>query len=275
LSTIDALEGPRTKVARAAQHLQVLQDEIDGYLAHFTRGDAYEVIAEIELESRQEIHRLQVLRPFPAMRWGVLVGDVVHNARSALEHVVELATIAHSGHPLDRTEFPVFHEPTKFSARTRKGDPVPGSGLFALRGVSDKARAYIEGLQPYHRGNDHASSTLWLLHALWNMDKHRIVAVVGATARTDRFDFRDFAIAPGATAEVFVQFPFEDGTHVMEIPLVADQTEPRVQMQMSLELHVLFGDGPGKNVEVTTGLSTCVMFAAGVIGEIAPLLKAD
>lgn len=43
--------------------------------------------------------------------------------------------------------------------------------------MSDEAKAVVESLQPYHRGENWAIDPLWLLHVLSNIDKHRRPAV--------------------------------------------------------------------------------------------------
>lgn len=273
----DPLVGPRAKVTRAWEHLRQLEAEVGAFMASFEQGKTYDVVTEIQDEPRKEIRRLRVLTPIPAERWGVLVGDVVHNARSALEHLIEIATVVHYGSPLPRTEFPVFTDAVAFARTKRNGEPAPGSGVFAIRGVSPQVRTVVERLQPYQRGNDYANSPLWVLHELWNMDKHRLVPVVGISARADHALDPAFplAIGPGKKIELMVMFPFEDGARLMAFELMPDQPETGVKMQMRLETRIQFGDGPVGGADVIGALGQCAKFVSAVVqNDFAPLFPA-
>jgi hypothetical protein len=58
----------------------------------------------------------------------------------------------------------------KYAAVNKKGQPIKRSGLDKIRSITPKAQAIIEGLQPYHRGDN---ILLWHLHQLSIIDKHR------------------------------------------------------------------------------------------------------
>lgn len=266
------LDGCRAKLERAWEHLHVLDNEITSFLSAFKEGEAYEIVTEIDEQERQEVRRMKVITPIPDVRWGVLTGDIVHNARSALEHVIEQATIAHHGSPLPRTDFPVFKDPLDYGRTTKKGGPAPGSGLYAIRGVSPQAAAIVEKLQPYQRGNDYARSPLWVLHELWNMDKHRLVAVVGMNALVPQTRFTTGLSGSGRTFEQAMMFPFQDGANLMRIGLLNGETESPVKVEMDLELAIVFGDGPADGYKVVEALNTCALFASAVVlNDFAPL----
>jgi hypothetical protein len=166
------LQGFEAKLSRADEHLEALDAEIDNFLDLHP----YAVNFEIDEKTGQKVARLEVNGELPAVRWGLMLGDCVHNMRSALDHLVW----ALSGpEPPPKTEFPIFHEREKFEAVSR------GGGRYKIRGVKDpKARTLIESVQPCY--SDRPTKTghqLWSLQELSNVDKHQVlhlgVAAVG------------------------------------------------------------------------------------------------
>jgi hypothetical protein len=118
----------------------------------------------------------------------LLIGDTLHNLRSGLD--VLAYSLAAYTKPLPEdfahsSEFPIFGDEdrhgtpgigsTRFNQLKNNGDPVPGSGLFKIRGWHPDAQTIVEGLQPYHRGNTFRDDPLWILHDLENVNKHRLL----------------------------------------------------------------------------------------------------
>jgi hypothetical protein len=123
-----------------------------------------------------------------------MIGDYVHNARSALDQVI--FAISYSRNPdefaNDRTtSFPIFNDRDAFN-RPRRNRPA----LHEIRGIPPDAKAIVEGLQPYHRGKDAASDPLWLVHEMSNIDKHRNIHLTAWAAHTIALDITQ--ILPGA-----------------------------------------------------------------------------
>lgn len=97
-----------------------------------------------------------------------LAGDIIHNLRSALDHLAnQLALIgcpALTPKELRQIEFPIAETLAKYEAdKNRK-----------MRGMTPQAVEAIDGLKPYKGGND----ALWRLHELDNIDKHRTLFTV-------------------------------------------------------------------------------------------------
>lgn len=79
-----ALDGVKLKVARAAEHLDVLRVECSAYLD----SRPYELVRKPQLEGEDsedllfwKVHHL------PPLRLSVLLGDLLHNLRSSLDHI--------------------------------------------------------------------------------------------------------------------------------------------------------------------------------------------
>ena len=100
----------------------------------------------------QYVFRIEKPR-VPNREWGVLVGEVVHNLRSALGQAVYAA----SDSPSRDTEFPVCRDPDDWDRRSAK----------LLKGVPDSAVSIIRNAQPF-RQKDVEKHEFLLLHGMWN-----------------------------------------------------------------------------------------------------------
>lgn len=124
-----SLAGPLAKVQRAELHLlsfeAAWQKVID--------SDAFTFIHEVNADGVSHRYRA-VAVPELDDRWALVLGDCVHNLRSALDYLVYELVRANGGEPDERTEFPVHALPG--------GVRVPG-------GIADDALRLIEEVQPY------------------------------------------------------------------------------------------------------------------------------
>jgi hypothetical protein len=177
------LKNSRTKIARAREQLEGLQAEFQ----RFSDSKPYTVRQEHDLETEEFI-----LVYYPSARipdtWTVIIGEVFHNLRSALDQAIYELTIRENGSPLEKTEFPVFDDPRKFAATKRNGDPAPASGAYRIRGLSQKTRDIIEQMQPYHFRQPDNVSFLDILHEMSIVDKHREIHLCRTLAVETRIE---------------------------------------------------------------------------------------
>jgi hypothetical protein len=187
-------------MARAFKHLK----DLDGQVALWVNGDHHSVRLEYDPKARGPgplpagqklgfgvgvLTALATAEQPPADPFSLLIGDALHNMRSALDTLAYALAVAHKK-PLpkeiaDSSEFPIFGDEDrngvlgvgsgKFHQPTRTGDPAPGSGLSKIAGWDPKAKTIVEGLQPYHRGSGFRSDPLWVLHELDRINKHRLL----------------------------------------------------------------------------------------------------
>ncbi len=173
------LAGPRLKLNRAKEHLNSLND----LLQPFAQSERERVTQEFNQEtSCQEFW----LDPTPSPpEWGPLIGDVLYNSRSALDH---LANQLAGGDINDRETFwPIFCDPGQFS---RKGEPF-------IQGMPDDAQTFVKESQPYARGHKlPRNDVLAVLNRLSNADKHRHLHVGVVSIRSagwaGEWDIQDF-----------------------------------------------------------------------------------
>lgn len=157
------------KIERAKELIQELRREIEA----FHGGNPYQLIASTEPESGDHVVRVHILRAPPA-RWGALIGDAIHNVRSALDLLVWQLVLCNGSVPGKHNAFPIYDTLADFlNGYARQ-----------LRGVATPAVKMIRSLNPYEAGN----RTLWLLHKLDIIDKHRVLVPAYSSVGTTIID---------------------------------------------------------------------------------------
>jgi hypothetical protein len=148
------LPGVSLKVLRAKEHLETIR-EID---CQFASTDCEIVVKE---DRDKDLGWLELQLPKPPLQISVIVGECLHNLRSALDYLVWQLVLANPPHePTSRNMFPICSSPELFADQLKRG---------RLKGVSLQAQSAIEDLQPF----GDAEHPLSVLDALNNMDKHR------------------------------------------------------------------------------------------------------
>jgi len=218
----------RAKIDRARQHLDCLQDEI----RRFLDSHPYRVVIERDREAG-ELHVVYYPDGTPDPAWPLIVGDIMHNLRSALDHVVhDLSGGA------DMTEFPIYADVCDFYRveRYRHTVPARGFGLHKIRAVSDnRAWFFIEGMQPYNAGKNAYRAALWVLHELNNIDKHRTLHV--CRRQTDEGDIQFVPDIVHRGCDIQLTFgPMEQRTVLSRWRAVDLDTQVDVKGELSLKV---------------------------------------
>jgi hypothetical protein len=166
------LYGPRLKVQRAKREIQRLRQEEKA----FQQEAEYEIVkAEPARREGWHVYRLRVnYQPPLDDEWGVWIGEIAHNLRSALDGLVYQLAILNGKEPDRETGFPIYRSRQDFKGR--------GKRLIDL--LRDDHQALIESLQPYHLRQSvsiagRITPVLLCLRELNNADKHRLLQVVG------------------------------------------------------------------------------------------------
>jgi len=161
------LDGIRAKIERAKEHIRNLDAEITTYLD----GADHTLTATVKYDPSKGgyVREWNITgSPFPE-RFSVIIGEVVHQLRSSLDHLVWQLVLANgTKKPTDDLEFPVFWESSKYPAAARR----------KIKGVSSTAAKRIEELQPYNATHDLQDHPLLVLHNLDIIDKHRLLILV-------------------------------------------------------------------------------------------------
>lgn len=271
------LAGFFLKFQRAETHFRTLHDEINGFL----NGDFYAAGVQLD-RNRHPVVRIKLTRPIPG-EWSVLIGEIVYDLRSALDHLAYQLAIAESGDPLpDDIErscaFPIFDNGPKFRRRTKKGSPDRRSGLFKIQGINRRAQATIERLQPYHGRKNPASYGLLILEELSNVDKHRLLHVTTAALERSRYRITSPAIQRITKIRAYDRAFKHDTTTVARffaewVPGIP----PEVQMDLDLVAEIRFDKrSPANSVRglpVLMSLEVALNYVwRHVLAELGPFL---
>jgi len=169
----DPLAGVRKKVERAQHHLHGLDREVRDF---FRDDDAYVITDEFDAERSSYVFHIHFHKR-PPLDWGVVVGEFVHDLRSALDHLAWQFIRLKRKKPRGAPGYPLLtKEPADFRATVRGSANCPGP----LYGAPDDAIAIVEATQPYHGGR---CGLLDVLNRLWNADKHRFLIPTFFTVR--------------------------------------------------------------------------------------------
>ncbi|MGZ4346975.1 MAG: hypothetical protein ACXVE1_04100 [Gaiellaceae bacterium] len=139
--------------------------------------------------------RLPFDPPEPKERWGLLVGDAMHNTRSALDHLA-CRLVEHNGKDVNiRTAFPIWaSEPKDKNERKRfRG---------AIAGMSVDHKKSLRKLQPYANPGSAEAEKLIALAALDNADKHQILVPLISTIGGER------ATPPSIQSDIAAEFDY-------------------------------------------------------------------
>lgn len=162
-----SLSGVALKLSRAQHHLKELHVEVGKM---FTKDEVCTPVPGLNAQGKPILRVKNVPEPDP--RLGVIIGDVAHNLRSALDHLVyQLCIPSGASEPAD-PEAPAF--PITSSSRRWRG------AQWRLDQAREGTKTRIERLQPYHRRKDPDTRLLWQLRELSDIDKHRLLHVAPA-----------------------------------------------------------------------------------------------
>src|SRR3989442_2229333 len=136
------LSGPRTKLARASE----LRGELANYIQQTLDPVENRPSVALGVDNATKEHILYVDRvpDLPGfLPWvGILVGDIVHNMRSSLDHLVFQLTLVNTAgkvvHP-ERTQFPICDTPQQYMRAAANN----------LSEVAQHDARIIQGFQPY------------------------------------------------------------------------------------------------------------------------------
>jgi hypothetical protein len=177
---VAALAGIRQKLHRAETHL----DSLDVEMRAFTDGMPSPLGDPQPRADQTELAiPLRLQRPMPLV-WGVVLGEIVHDLRSALDHTIFQLTLDYTGKELERTGFPISDKADNWDQRGGPKTPdnplgfAKLSAMYQIRGVGKGVVDYVKRLQPHSMPNPQRSA-LGALHLLWNQDKHRLLTFWG------------------------------------------------------------------------------------------------
>jgi hypothetical protein len=136
---MNSLDSARAKLTRADKHLKIATRLVRSYIRRECKA-----VPKLNPKTMQ----MEVVAHLPPVgdAVGLVVGDCVHNMRSALDHIVYQLVLSNpkrpAGTPNISTQFPLADTLEGYKGQVDRG---------RIRGVRDDAAALIDLLQPYHR----------------------------------------------------------------------------------------------------------------------------
>jgi hypothetical protein len=247
------LEGCYAKLARAEQLIQEL-DRVNRRF--FRRHTPVVAIVKHPTTSRQELIATDVKAP--PVAHSIIVGDVLYNLRSCLDHLVHQLIVAHTGkEPTYRTyEFPVFETEKAFDDNLNR----------LLRDVSPDGVRRVRQVQPFTftRPTDTA---LYALNELGLVDKHRVplLAVIrGRVSAMTADDENTSILWAGGGHDGLV----EDGAVLATFD---SRVSPKMDLNAIAEFDMALADGP-HDLPVTRFLSMIWRVVAQMLDHIGGVI---
>jgi len=164
----------RAKLEWARKHLDTLETSIQSYVD----SDTCKIGIQFDTEMGCYVARLRDVKTAPP-EWSLMIGDIVHNTRSALDALTYSLAVKNLG-----------RDPTKDEVKDLQFVIVDDVAAWnrqcdrRLRCLSTTAQQAVESFQPYHRTDASVRHALSVLRDLSNIDKHRhvIITVVSASS---------------------------------------------------------------------------------------------
>ena len=261
------LPGPRAKLLWAIERLQALELECETHLS----SHPVRVVPEYDQASGNFILRFRAPEEWPQMRWGLMVGDVVHNARSALDQAVWL--IACRSNPVEKLwetdvgrkiTFPITSSPLKFEKHR------------SMPYLADDAKELLQLFQPFHGGE--MAEAVERLDRLWNIDKHRVIHGTTVSLDLSEVKFRPAAILiedmlgdlPETTWHRLPN-PIPDGTPVATVRFRDGRGPPDTRIDVTGEPTVTLAFGGGFFAMTTAGIGGLLVHTSRILALIETL----
>jgi len=236
------------KIERAKEHIGQLESAI----SDFRNSHPYTLVPQEKPHIEHTALCVGEVHPVPC-RISLIIGDVVHNLRSSLDHLAWQLVEAEGAIPTSKTHFPISESVQKYASAVANG---------AIKGVSTHASKLIEASQRYVTNDD----TLWNIHQLDRIDKHRLM-ITGAAA------LRQWGVSVMGVDMFWSNTPFvlEPGYEVVNIPT---STYGEYQKHFKLSVDVAFGQAEiVKGEPVLETLQSMAEFVENVlVVNFAPLL---
>lgn len=237
------------KVERAHEHRDTLQSIVTPFVlgniaspGSFPEADLVQLSAKLDPESGYHIFRVATTPDERLLRVGVVLGDVVHNLRSALDYLFWALScrylgVAKTQRMYKQVQFPIEDGSQGLANKRVHFNKIPQSHW-----------AIIDDAQPYQRPNP-PNLALGMLRDLSNRDKHQ--ALNPTLLRPQLTHFYDRTLAARATTD-FV-FPnagryalggnhLEIGTEVVRVGL-PEEVDAEVEMAGYIAPDVLLPEG--------------------------------
>jgi hypothetical protein len=229
------LEGPSLKVQRAIEHLDALKERRDT----FGKGNTSEYVRQRRMNQTtglgEFIFIMNTVLPDPPKEWGVIIGEIAHQIRSALDQV--LWQVSKNRNPALPDNAKLYF-PIK-AKRSTYQSAIP----FHLQYLTKRPQqARLRRAQPYFRRKDPFRAPLWIIDNIDIADKHITIPITPIyswmrTVKLAPIDCQVEIISQLSTGQTV-----EPGTEFLRLRITEVLgPDPRVTMNADFRFAMLFG----------------------------------
>jgi hypothetical protein len=203
----------------------------------YLKNTPYRIVAKFDRQASAFTFWAEVIKP-PNPRWGLIIGDIAHNYRSALDHLAWQLALKHSApdDPSRSAQWPITDSLDKFN---------DGRVQRMLASIDPAIHADIERLQPYNAPEQAYCRPLAALRDLSNTDKHRLLnTCVGAMVLYGEPKM-EFNAARDISGYGDVEMFWGGPIHKKKLAVVSVKTtgpDPRLEMKIEVPVGIAFGD---------------------------------
>jgi hypothetical protein len=216
------LSGVYGKLDRAEKYIEVFRDRLSTFLEGDPKPFGFRTDKTPRPDKSVDYVVAAVVRGQPPFELALLIGDIVHNLHSALDHFAYVLSKP-SAQKKGRTFFPIFTDECEFKV----------NGVRGIQTIEGDERTLIERVQPYAAFElTPDNSPLEILRKLSNLDKHQLPVPMIAAAKdgatwlaVDNAKIKWTHIEKG---------PVEDGTPVLVFTAIPE--DPAAKMNVNPEL---------------------------------------
>lgn len=234
------LSGPIARLYRAKEHLESLKSQS----ATFLGSRPFLIESDFDPTSRDHILRFRI-RGFIPVHLSLVVGDVIHNARSALDQLAwMLAT-----REVDADSLWANKDARNICFPVVRTDLDDFQNHRSMPFYSEKVKELLKEVQPFVGGQ--LGRSIDRLDKYWNIDKHRTLHPGFARLSLHSVSFRmktlivdsDF---PGDEEYLWSVLPtkIEDGTEIARVRYSSGGGPPQLQVEVvgQPEAELAFGN---------------------------------
>jgi hypothetical protein len=168
---LEPLDGMDDRLKRAEEHFETIKSALRSYYA----SDAHIIRGHVDIKLGKVTHFDPMFVTRPEERFHTIIGELLHNLRSSLDHLAWALVEWHRGQTTPNTSFPICKTRPESNAQGVQ-PPPPLAGC-----TSPDVFAFLDRHQPYQLGTEFFQHGLWVLHRLAILDRHRHVVTHGAT----------------------------------------------------------------------------------------------
>jgi hypothetical protein len=252
------------KLDWANEHFRRVKACIEQFLA--PKNKAYEITPDEHGEPSREYWL--TLRKEPPDEIALVAGDVLHNARSALDHIIYASSTRKDPAPR-KTGFPIHTHKVDWDRKDKRGRLVQSSGKYQVRLLPDHAQKIIRDLQPW-QGIDPLHwdrGLVRVLHDLDIADKHKKLNFAVAYVNVTAVGFPKGASLPRrervASGPLQLNTPFR---------IVRFTAPPKVNVHLIPTLDVTFSEGGTPEEPLVGKLSELLGCVERILGQLRPFV---